>query len=61
MVIISNKKYKELIDRIVSLETRSIGTEMKMNEVIAIKNEERKAVLNSEIVDEWLNGKQNAK
>ncbi len=61
MVILSNKRYKEILDRIVSLETRSISTEMKMNEIREIKANERKAVLNSEIVDEWLNGKPNAK
>lgn len=61
MVILSNKRYKEILDRIVSLETRSIRTEMKMNEIREIKANERKAVLNSEIVDEWLNGKSNAK
>ena len=61
MVIISSKKYKELMDRITSIENRNIGFEMKLNELREAKLNEQKAITNEKIVDEWLNGPENGK
>ena len=49
------------MDRIVSIETRNIGLELEFKKVKEIEANKQKAVHNYEIVDEWLNGKGNAK
>lgn len=56
MVIMTNKQFKKITDRIDYLETKMIGIELKQKEVLQAEKTLAQEKTSQQLYDEWMNG-----